>query len=33
MGKINSLMNKEFDSEPFYGDSDKYIKIKINSWR
>ena len=31
MGKISSLMNKEFDSEPVYGDSDKYIKTKI--WR
>ena len=23
-------MNKEFDSEPAYGDNDKYIKAKIN---
>ena len=23
-------MNKEFDSEPVYGDNDKYIKEKIN---
>ena len=22
-------MNKEFDSEPVYGDNDKYIKTKI----
>ena len=28
-GKISSLLNKEFDSEPVYGDCDKYIKIKI----
>ena len=25
-GKVSSLINKEFDSEPFYGDNDKYIK-------
>ena len=28
-GKSSRLMNKEFDSEPVYGDSDKYIKTKI----
>ena len=28
--KISSLMNIEFDSEPVYGDNDKYIKTKIN---
>ena len=28
--KISSLMNKKFDSESVYGDSDKYIKTKIN---
>ena len=27
--KVSSLMNKEFDSEPVYGDNDKYIKAKI----
>ena len=27
-GKISSLMNKEFDSDPVYGNSDKYIKGK-----
>ena len=27
--KISSLMNIEFDSEPVYGDNDKYIKTKI----
>ena len=27
--KISSLMNIEFDSEPVYGDGDKYIKTKI----
>ena len=26
--KISSLMNKEFDSEPVYGDNNKYIKKK-----
>ena len=30
--KISSLMNIEFDSEPVYGDSDKYIKTKIKSY-
>ena len=25
-------MKKEFDSEPAYGDSDKYIKTKANSY-
>ena len=27
--KNSRLMNIEFDSEPVYGDSDKYIKTKI----
>ena len=27
-GKVNILMNIEFDSEPVYGDNDKYIKAK-----
>ena len=31
-GKINNLMNIEFDSEPVYGDNDKYIKIKIKMY-
>ena len=26
---VNSLMNIEFNSEPVYGDNDKYIKTKI----
>ena len=26
--KISNVMNIEFDSEPVYGDNDKYIKIK-----
>ena len=30
--KISSLMNKEFDSDPFYGGNDKYIKTKIKSY-
>ena len=25
-------MNTEFDSEPFYGDKDKYVKTKIKSY-
>ena len=28
--EYDSLMNIEFDSEPVYGDNDKYIKTKIN---
>ena len=28
-GKVSSLMNIKFDSEPFYGDDDKYIKTKM----
>ena len=28
--KISNLMNIEFDSEPVYGDGDKYIKTKKN---
>ena len=31
-GRVNILMNIEFDSEPVYGDNDKYIKAKINSY-
>ena len=31
--KISSLMNVEFDSEPVYGDNDKYIKAKIKPYR
>ena len=27
--KISSLMNIKFDSEPYYGDNDKYMKTKI----
>ena len=30
--KVSSLMNIEFDSEPGYGDDDKYIKTKITSY-
>ena len=30
--KITSLMNKEFNSGPVYGDNDKYIKTKIKSY-
>ena len=28
----NSLINKKVDSKPVYGDNDKYIKTKINSY-
>ena len=28
-GKISNLLNKEFDSEPVYGDNDKYIWARI----
>ena len=33
--KIGSLMKTKFDSEPVYGENDKYIKTKIKSviWR
>ena len=27
--KISNLLNIEFDSEPVYGDNDKYTKTKI----
>ena len=27
--KVSNLMNIKFDSEPVYGDNDKYIKTKI----
>ena len=32
MGKSQHLMNIKFDSEPVYGDNDKYKKIKIKSY-
>ena len=32
MGKISNLMNIEIDSEPVYGDNDKYIKTKIKMY-
>ena len=31
-GKISNLMNIEFDSEPVYGDNDKYIKTKMKMY-
>ena len=31
-GRVSSLTGKEFDSEPVYGDSDKYIKTKIKPY-
>ena len=30
--KISILMNIEFDSEPIYGDGDKYVKTKIKMY-
>ena len=30
--KISNLMNIEFDSQPVYGDGDKYIKTKIKMY-
>ena len=30
--KISNLMNIEFDSDPVYGDNDKYINTKKNVW-
>ena len=27
--KVRNLLNIEFDSEPVYGDNDKYIKTKV----
>ena len=30
--KISSLLNKEVDSDPIYGDNDKYIKTKIKQY-
>ena len=31
--KISHLMNIKFDSEPVYGDNDKYIKTKIKMYK
>ena len=30
--KISNLMNMKFDSEPVYGDNDKYIMTKIKMY-
>ena len=30
-GRVRILINSEFDSQPVYGDNDKYVKAKINS--
>ena len=32
MGKISNLVNIEFDSDPIYGDNDKYIKTKMKMY-
>ena len=29
MKKVKHLLNIKYDSEPIYGDNDKYIKIKV----
>ena len=29
-GRVRILINNEFDSQPVYGDNDKYVKAKIN---
>ena len=29
--RVSNLMNIKFDSEPVYGDNDKYINTKIKS--
>ena len=31
-GKISNLLNIEFDSQPVYGDGDKYIKTKLKMY-
>ena len=31
-GKNSSLINMKFDSEPVYGDGDKYIRTKLKSY-
>ena len=31
--KVSNLMNIKFDSDPVYGDNDKYINTKIVIWR
>ena len=33
MGKISNLMDIKYDSEPVYGDNDKYVKTKIKIYR
>ena len=30
--KVSNLMYKNFDSEPIYGDNDKFIKTKIKTY-
>ena len=31
--RVSNLMNIKFDSEPVYGDNEKYIKTKIKTYR
>ena len=33
MERIENLLKIRFDSEPVYGDNDKYIKTKIKIWQ
>ena len=30
--KTSSLLNKEFDTDPVYGDNDKYMRTKIKQY-
>ena len=30
--RVSNLMDKKFESQPVYGDNDKYIKTKIKSY-
>ena len=32
-GNVRNLLNKKFDSEPIYGDIDKYVKTKIKTYK
>ena len=33
LGKVSNLMDIKFDSEPVYGDNEKYIKTKIKIYK
>ena len=32
MEKVKNVLKIKFDSEPVYGDNEKYIKTKIKIW-